>query len=75
LNARRRIHGLKPFLDVAGIGKDRLRLEWIPASEGPKVAETINSFTQTIRELGPISMMRRVISRDREKLQETTAKG
>lgn len=59
LNARRRITGLKPFLEAVGIGKERLRLEWISASEGPKVAETVNSFTQTIKQLGPSAFNRR----------------
>ena len=53
LSARRRVSGLKPFLEAVGIGRDRLRLEWISASEAPKVAETVKSFTETIRELGP----------------------
>ncbi len=53
LNARRRVAGLKPLLEAIGIGKDRLRLEWISASEGLKVAETVKSFTQTIKGLGP----------------------
>jgi len=53
LNARRRVAGLKPLLEAIGIGKDRLRLEWISASEGSKVAETVKSFTQTIKGLGP----------------------
>ena len=53
LSARRRVNGLKPLLEAIGIGGDRLRLEWISASEGPKVAETVRSFTETIRELGP----------------------
>jgi F420-non-reducing hydrogenase iron-sulfur subunit len=53
LNARRKMTGLIPFLEAVGIGKDRLRLEWIAASEAPKMAETVKSFTQTIRELGP----------------------
>lgn len=53
LNARRRVNGLKPLLEAIGIGKDRLRLEWISASEGLKVAETVKSFTQTIKGLGP----------------------
>lgn len=59
LNARRRITGLKPFVEAIGIGKERLRLEWISASEGPKVAETVNSFTQTIKQLGPSAFNRR----------------
>jgi len=59
LNARRRVTGLKPFLDTIGINKDRLRLEWISASEGPKVAETAKSFTETIKRLGPNPLKRR----------------
>ncbi len=53
LSARRKVIGLQPFLEAIGISRDRLRLEWISASEGPKVAETINSFTQRIKQLGP----------------------
>jgi len=59
LNARRRVTGLRPFLETIGIGGDRLRLEWISASEGPKVAETVSSFTQTITGLGPSPFNRR----------------
>ncbi len=59
LSARRRVTGLKPFLDALGIGKDRLRLEWISASEGQKLAETVKSFTQTIKGLGPSPFNRR----------------
>lgn len=74
LNARRRVTGLWPFLDVVGIGKDRLRLEWIAASEGPKVAETVRSFTESIKELGP-NPITRSISRTSDRLQEATTKG
>jgi len=59
LNARRRVTGLKPFFESIGIGGDRLRLEWISASEGPKVAETVKSFTETIKALGPSPLNRR----------------
>jgi len=60
LNARRRITALHPYLEAVGITKDRLRLEWISASEAPKVAETVRSFTQTIRELGPNPLTRSI---------------
>ena len=53
LSARRRVTGLKPFLEAVGIGGDRLRLEWISASEASKLAETVKSFTETIKGLGP----------------------
>ena len=59
LSVRRRVAGLNPFLNVVGIGKDRLRLQWIGASDGPMVPETINSFTETIKQLGPSPLNRR----------------
>jgi len=59
LSARRRVVGLKPFLEAIGIKPERLRLEWVSASEGPKFAETVRSFTQTIKELGPSPFNRR----------------
>jgi F420-non-reducing hydrogenase iron-sulfur subunit len=71
LNARRKITGLRPFLDAVGIGKDRLRLEWIAASEAPKIAETVKSFTQTIKELGPNPIVRKV-SKDSDTKQAAT---
>jgi F420-non-reducing hydrogenase iron-sulfur subunit len=69
LNARRKITGLLPFLDAIGIGRDRLRLEWIAASEAPKMAATVKSFTQTIKELGPNPIIRR-LSKDSNKQPE-----
>jgi F420-non-reducing hydrogenase iron-sulfur subunit len=53
LSARRRVVGVKPFLEVIGVKPERLRLAWISASEGTKFAETVRDFTQTIKELGP----------------------
>jgi F420-non-reducing hydrogenase iron-sulfur subunit len=69
LNARRKMTGLIPFLEAVGIGKDRLRLEWIAASEAPKIAETVKSFTQTIRELGPNPIVKK-LAKDSGKRQE-----
>jgi F420-non-reducing hydrogenase iron-sulfur subunit len=36
-----------------GIETERLKLEWISASEGKQFAELIDSFTETVTELGP----------------------
>jgi F420-non-reducing hydrogenase iron-sulfur subunit len=36
-----------------GIRKERLRLEWISASEGKQFAALADEFTETIRNLGP----------------------
>jgi F420-non-reducing hydrogenase iron-sulfur subunit len=62
LNTKRRITGLHHLLDAVGISKERLKLEWISASEAPKVAETVKSFTNVIKQLGPGPFRRRVES-------------
>ena len=49
----RRIPLLKKLLKQFGFEEERLRLEWVSASEGAKFAEVANNFTQTIRNLGP----------------------
>ncbi|MBC8248180.1 MAG: hydrogenase iron-sulfur subunit [Anaerolineales bacterium] len=53
LSARRRVMALEPFLDAIGIGRDRLRLAWVSASEAPKMVEVVTDFTEAIRRLGP----------------------
>ena len=42
------------LIDVLGIGRDRLRLEWVSASEGSRFAQVVTEFTDHIRELGPL---------------------
>lgn len=50
----RRIPFLKRLIKDFGIEPNRLRLEWVSASEGDKYAEVVNQFTEEIRKLGPI---------------------
>ena len=52
----RRIPLLKKMLKQFGIEEERVRLEWVSASEGAKFAEVTNNFTQAIKKLGPISL-------------------
>ena len=52
----RRIPLLKKMLKQLGIEEERVRLEWVSASEGAKFAEVANSFTQTVKNLGPSSL-------------------
>ena len=52
----RRIPLLKKMLKQLGIEEERVRLEWVSASEGVKFAEVANNFTQTIKDLGPSSL-------------------
>ena len=49
----RRILLLKKVLEQLGIEKERIRLEWVSASEGARFAEVVTDFTQTIKNLGP----------------------
>ena len=49
----RRFILLQKYITQIGIESERLKLEWISASEGKQFAELINSFTQKITELGP----------------------
>jgi F420-non-reducing hydrogenase iron-sulfur subunit len=51
--AWRRIEILKKVLEQLGIESERLRLEWVSASEGQKFSEVIAEFTETLKKLGP----------------------
>lgn len=48
----RRFHLLQKYIVQMGIDKNRIRLEWVSASEGKEFAELANEFSATIRELG-----------------------
>ena len=50
---RRRVALLKNTLPQLGIEPERLRLEWISASEATKFQSTINEFIDEVTELGP----------------------
>ena len=52
----RRFPLLQKVLEQLGIEKERVRLEWISASEGDKFAAVVNEMTETIRELGPLNL-------------------
>jgi F420-non-reducing hydrogenase iron-sulfur subunit len=46
---------LKKMLVQMGVEDDRVRLEWISASEGERLATVVNDMTATVRQLGPFS--------------------
>jgi F420-non-reducing hydrogenase iron-sulfur subunit len=51
--AHRRIMMLKKLLPQFGIEPERLRIEWVSASEGDKFATVIKDMTVEIKKLGP----------------------
>jgi F420-non-reducing hydrogenase iron-sulfur subunit len=54
--ALRRVQLLHKLLKQFGIEEERLRLEWISASEGDKVQEIMNKMTKQVKELGPLKL-------------------
>jgi len=50
--AEKKIEMAKRLLKVAGVEPERLRLEWISASEGERFAAVMKEFTEEIKELG-----------------------
>jgi F420-non-reducing hydrogenase iron-sulfur subunit len=61
----RRIPLLKRVLAQLGIEPERLRLEWISASEGIRFQEIVNEFVEQVRALGPLQL--EVAERRRQK--------
>jgi F420-non-reducing hydrogenase iron-sulfur subunit len=55
--ALRRIMLLKRVLKELGIEPERLRLEWISASEGDKFAVVVKDMVEKIKEMGPNPIM------------------
>ncbi|MBU1718157.1 MAG: hydrogenase iron-sulfur subunit [Bacteroidetes bacterium] len=49
----RRFQLLQKYLQQMGIPSERLRLEWISASEGSEFAHLVNEFTETMKGLEP----------------------
>ena len=50
----KRIPILSRILEFSGIEPERLRLEWVSASEGERFAQIVDEFTETIRQLPPM---------------------
>ncbi len=48
------MHLGKKLLEYIGVNPDRLRLEWVSASEGIRYAEIVTDFTGRLKELGPL---------------------
>jgi F420-non-reducing hydrogenase iron-sulfur subunit len=55
LKTARRIPLLKKMLSQFGIEEDRVRLDWVSASEGDRFATIVNEMTEKVRQLGPFN--------------------
>jgi F420-non-reducing hydrogenase iron-sulfur subunit len=63
--AMRRFPLLRRMLRELGIEQERVRLEWVSASEGKRFAEVVDDMTTRIHDLGPCTV-RAGLSADRE---------
>ncbi|MCK4980010.1 MAG: hydrogenase iron-sulfur subunit [Candidatus Delongbacteria bacterium] len=52
--AERRYNTLKKMLNEIGIEEDRVKLDWVGASEGDKFVEITKDMVERIKALGPI---------------------
>ena len=50
----RRVLLLNRMLEQLGLEKDRVRLDWVSASEGNRLVSIVNDMTAKIKELGPL---------------------
>jgi F420-non-reducing hydrogenase iron-sulfur subunit len=46
---------MKKMLAQLGIEEERVRLDWVSASEGDRFARLVNEMTEEIKKLGPFS--------------------
>src|SRR3989304_2523067 len=46
----------KKLLEQIGLNPERLRLEWVSASEGIRFAEIMTNLTKQLKELGPLGV-------------------
>ncbi len=49
----KRVRLMKRLLEESGVEPERLRLEWVSASEGEKFSKVVTEFTEQVRKLGP----------------------
>lgn len=58
--ALRRFKLLKKYVSQMGIEDERLRLEWISASEGSRYAEVVNEMSAQVAKVGPLNRRREI---------------
>jgi F420-non-reducing hydrogenase iron-sulfur subunit len=55
MKAARRIPLLKKMLAQLGIEDERVRLDWVSASEADRFASIVNEMTEQVKKLGPFN--------------------
>jgi F420-non-reducing hydrogenase iron-sulfur subunit len=65
--AMRRFPALKGLLRSYGIEDERVRLEWVSASEGQRFADVVSDMTERVRALGPSRVQAALLTDQRER--------
>lgn len=60
-NAEIMVKQAKELLFTLGIGSERLRLEWISASEGQRFSKVMTEFTEEVVRMGPNPMFAQTV--------------
>lgn len=71
----RRIPLTKRILKDMGIPPERLRLEWVSASEGARFQQIVSEFTEQIRALGPFALKDWAFDPEKEVVHHAEAGG
>ncbi|MDD2777366.1 MAG: hydrogenase iron-sulfur subunit [Methanocellales archaeon] len=58
---KNRFEFLKEMIAELGIGEERLRLEWISATEGEKFADMVKETVEKIKKMGPSPLSPKVM--------------
>jgi heterodisulfide reductase subunit D len=72
LEAEKKVSKMFRVLEMLGIPKERLRLEWISASEGARFANVMRDFTDKVRALGPAGIKDKLKVAPKEKVTVDT---
>jgi coenzyme F420-reducing hydrogenase delta subunit len=54
--AEKKITLTRKLLDMAGVGSERLLLDWVSAGEGERFSQVVRQFIEKIRGLGPFPL-------------------
>ena len=81
--AEKKIDLTRKLFEMAGIGSERILLDWVSAGEGERFAQIVRQFVEKMRQLGPFAPDREIreklhaiqASLDGEKLRWITGKG
>jgi coenzyme F420-reducing hydrogenase delta subunit len=54
--AEKKIHLTRKLFEMAGVGSERILLDWVSAGEGERFAQVVDRFVETIRQIGPFDL-------------------